>query len=172
MKRKKTKKIKENAAEKAFIEQQAARIEELREENRRLSEIISDYRAREKEIASALEFARKKGEEYVALAKVKYAFECDRITKFKTKLEKFRSKEELVRGYDNGYKELKEWRDELERAIAGDFGSAMRDYVDEKERLSDEHVPDYGAIADSVKSDLTKVSQITEYELKELLEQI
>lgn len=172
MKTKKAKKRKENTAEKVIIEQQSARIDELREENRELSKIVAEYRAREKEIASALEFARKKGEEYVALAKVKYALECDRITKFRTKLEKFRSKEELVRGYDNGYKEIREWRDELERAIAGEFGSAMRDYIDEKDRLDDEHTPDYGAIADSVRSDLTKVSQITESELRELLEQI
>ena len=45
------------------------------------------------------------------------------------------TKEELMRGYDEAYAELKEWQSELEQAIARDFGSPMRDYLGERKRL-------------------------------------
>lgn len=168
-KRKETAKRNED---KLLIEQQRERIEELREQNRELGGIVNEYRSREKEITDALEFAKKKSEEYVAIAKVKFALECERLNVFRTKLEKFRSKEELLRAYDDAYGEIREWRDDLEKSISGDYGSAMKDYVEEKERLKDDHSLDYGAIARSECSELNETNKISEEELRELLDQI
>lgn len=155
-----------------LIKQQAERIDELREENRALELSLESYRNREKEIVATLEFAKKKGEEYVAMVRVKYALECDRLARFRTKLKAYRTKEELIKGYDDAYGQLKEWQNELEQAIAKDFGNPMRDYLGERKRLNDEPALNYGAIIGEGTTDLENATQISEEELKELLEQI
>ncbi len=155
-----------------LIKQQAERIEELREENRALELSLESYRNREKEIVATLEFAKKKGEEYVAMVRVKYALECDRLARFRTKLKAYRTKEELIKGYDDAYGQLKEWQNELEQAIAKDFGNPMKDYLGERKRLNDEPALNYGAIIGEGTTDLENATQISEEELKELLEQI
>lgn len=172
MKTKRALKKKQKQEENLLIRQQAERIEELREENRNLEQSLESYRKREKEIVSTLEFAKKKSDEYVAMVRVKYALECDRISRFRAKLKAYRTKEELMRGYDEAYAELKEWQNELEQAIARDFGSPMRDYLGERKRLDDDPSLDYGAIIETERTDLENASQITESELKELLEQL
>ena len=155
-----------------LIKQQAERIEELREENRALEQSLETYRNREKEIVGTLEFAKKKSDEYVAMVRVRYALECDRLARFRTKLKAYRTKEELIKGYDDAYGQLKEWQNDLEQAIARDFGNPIRDYLGERKRLSDEPGLNYGAIIDNESVDLDNASQISEEELKELLEQL
>jgi predicted RNase H-like nuclease (RuvC/YqgF family) len=155
-----------------LIKKQCERIEELRSENSALTKSVEDYRKREKEIADTLDFARKKSEEYVAMARVKYALECERVKRFREKLEKFRSRDELIAGYDNAFSELRELQEEMERAIAEDLGGAMTDYLSERKRINDDPRLDYGAIIDSAETDLEASNKISEDDLKDLLEQL
>ena len=70
-------------ANNALIKQQSERIKELREEVRALEKTVESYRSREREITQTLDFARKKGEEYVSSIRIKYALECERIRRFR-----------------------------------------------------------------------------------------
>lgn len=171
MKKKNAEKFEKEAYER-LLKTQSDRIEELRKENAELNAAVSSFHAREKEIADALTFAKQKGEEYVSLIRVKYALECDRIRKYREKLEKYRSREELIRGYDDAFRELRAWQDELENALIEGAGEEMRDYEREKERLKDEPQLRYGEIAEREKTNLMTAEKISEEELKELLEQL
>ena len=168
--RKREKTVKENYER--LLHAQSERLEELRKENAELQNKISGYAAREKEITDALVFAKQKGEEYVSLVRVKYALECDRIRRYREKLEKYRSREELLKGYDDAFRELKEWQNDLEKALTGECGAELQDYLSEKERLSDEPQLRYGEIVDKETTDLLTADKISEEELKELLEQL
>ena len=158
--------------EKELIKKQAERIEELRAENRNLEEALAEYRRREKEIVDALAFAKKQGDEYVSLVRVKYALECDRLKRFREKLRFFGSREELIKGYDNAFRELREWQNDLEKTIAEDFGEAMNDYLEERKRLGDEPNLNYASIATQSENPLADADEISDDDLKELLDQI
>lgn len=171
MKRKNTDLTEKNAYER-LIKTQSERIDELRKQNAELEKALSSYRSREKEIADALALAKQKGDEYVSLVRMKYAMECDRIGRYREKLEKYRSREELINAYDDAFRELREWQNDLEKSLTGEFGAEMHDYLSEKERLQDAPRLRYGEIIEKEKTDLMTADRITEDELRELLEQL
>ena len=159
-------------ANNALIKQQSERIKELREEVRALEKTVESYRSREREITQTLDFARKKGEEYVSSIRIKYALECERIRRFREKLEKYRNKDELIIAHENAFSELKKIQIDLEKTMADDLGCAINDYLTERNRLNDEPHLNYGAIVSDNESLLSDVDKISEEDLRELLEQI
>lgn len=169
MKLKKNKKIVENANE-VLIKQQNARIAELKEEVKKLESALTIYREKEKDIIATLDFARKKGEEYLNTIRVKYALECERVSSMRKKLEKFRSKEALIESYDNAYSELKKWQIDMENTISADLGAPMSDYLSERKRLDDEPSLNYDAIISS--DDYSNMDKISEEDLIDLLNQL
>ena len=154
-----------------LIKKQSDRIRELREENQALTAKLDAYRDREHDLIQTLDFARKKSEEYLASVRLQYAVECDRIGKFREKLNKYRSKEELVRAYDTTYRELREWQADLEKSMLTDLGAPMSDYLAERERLGDAS-PLPSQVPTPVRSDLYATDKITDEELEDLLDQI
>ena len=156
-----------------LLKQQAERISELKSENETLNNALEKYREREREVVDAVEFARKKGDEYVTMIRIKYALECERIKRFKERLEKFRSREELLKCYDTAYGELNAWIDEMEKNMANDFGNAMSDYLSEKRRLKEEPSVEYASLIGSDgKDELTDLGKLSEEDLRDLLEQL
>lgn len=150
---------------------QADRLEELRAQNAKLQQELDEYKKRERQIEEALTFAKKAGDEYVALVKVKYALECERIERFRKNLERYRDKEQLLKAFDNDYEELRRLQTELEKSMNKGFGSVTDDYYEEKERLHDDNSVDYGDIIDG-NEDLLHADKISDEDLKELLEQL
>ena len=169
---KQLKPIKQTEYDAQIIKQQAERISELKTEIDVLEKALEVYRKRERDVVDTVDFARKKGDEYVAMIKIKYALECERIRRFKERLEKFRTRDELIRCYDTAFGELNAWLDEMERTIANDFGSAMTDYISERKRLNTEPELDYTEITKRLKTDLSEAGQLSEEDLKDLLDQL
>lgn len=171
MKKKKSEQSEKNAYER-LLKTQSDRIDELRKQNADLEQTLLAYRLREKEIADTLAFAKQKGEEYLSIIRMKYALECDRIDRFREKLDKYRSREELLKGYDDSFRELKAWQNDLEKALTDESGAELHVYREERERLGDDPQLRYGEIVQKEKTDLLTADRITEEELKELLEQL
>lgn len=167
------KKVKPADGNALLLKQQAERIAELKAENETLNNVLEKYREREREVVDTVEFARKKGDEYVAMIKIKYALECERIKRFKERLEKFRSREELLKCYDTAYGELNVWIEDMEKTMANDFGNAMSDYLSEKRRLKEGPDVEYvSLLGNDGKENFTDLGKLSEEDLRDLLEQL
>lgn len=148
-----------------IVQKQAERIETLRAENDALRREINAYREKEEEIMKTLAFARKTGEEYVSLIKMQYAMESDRIERFRKNLQKYRNRDELLRAYDDSFRELKEMQEELERSAGKGLGSVLKDYFEERERLEERP-------SAPKKTDLSHADKISDDDLRDLLDQL
>ena len=156
----------------ALIKRQAERIDELRKENGDLSARLEEYEKREKEISDTVLFAKKRQEEYLNDLRIRYALENERLRRFCEKMECYKSREELLRAYDESFSAVKKAREELDRVLKEDLGSGASDYLSERRRLdANEKIP-FATAESIVRSDLSKVSALTEEELQELLDQI
>lgn len=166
----KTKKKIEKTDWEQVAKKQNDKIEDLRKENDRLEKEVRAYREKEAEIMKTLAFARKTGEEYVTLIKMQYAMESDRIGRFRQKLQKYRNREDLLRAYDDSFRELKGMQEELARSAEKGLGSVLKDYYEEKERIGD-NVPDE-SLEPIRKTDLSHADKITDEDLRDLLDQL
>ncbi len=155
-----------------LIKKQAERIEQLRIENDELRKKIEEYRQKEQEIADTLVFAKKRQEEYLTELRVRYALENERLRRFCEKMNSYRSREELLKAYDDSFASLQEARQELENIIENDLGQGANDYLSERKRLGDTSEIPFTTAENIVRSDLDKVTSLTEEELRELLEQL
>ena len=171
MRLKKTKK-KEPCPQDILIKKQAERIEELRKENGDLTAKLEEYRKSEKEIADAVLFAKARQDEYLRDLRVRYALENERLKRFCEKMDCYKSREELLRAYDDSFSAVKKAREELERILKEDLGAGTADYLSERRRLNDNDDIPFPTAESVVRSDLNKVSSLTEEELQELLDQI
>lgn len=153
------------------VKKQAERIDELRRENDSLTARLEEYRRHEKEISDVVVFAKKKQEEYLADLRVRYALENERLRRFCETMECYKSKDALMKAYDESFGAVKKAREELERILREDLGEGAEEYLSEKRRLRD---PDLPFITEErmARSDLSKASALTEEELQELLDQI
>lgn len=155
-----------------LVKRQAERINELRRENDELTRELEEFRKREKEITDTVVFAKQRQEEYLSDLRVRYALENERLRRFCQTMDCYKSREELLHAYDDSFSAVKKAREELERVLKEDLGAGMSDYLSERERLSDDSKPAFITKENIVRSDLTKVSALTEEELQELLDQI
>lgn len=155
-----------------LIRKQAERIEELRKENEGLNAKLEEYRRHEKEISDVVVFAKKRQEEYLADLRVRYALENERLRRFCRTMDCYKSREELLKAYDDSFLAVKTAREELERILREDLGAGTGEYLEERERLRDDSEMPFITKENVVRSDLSKVSSLTEEELQELLDQI
>ena len=155
-----------------LIKKQADRIEELRKENGLLSVKLDEYGKREKEISETVLFAKARQDEYLSDLKIRYALENERLRRFCEKMDCYKSREELMRAYDDSFSAVKKAREELERILKEDLGAGTADYLSERRRLNDNDDIPFPTAESVVRSDLNKVSSLTEEELQELLDQI
>ena len=84
----------------------------------------------------------------------------------------YKSREELLKAYDDSFLAVKTAREELERILREDLGAGTGEYLEERERLRDDSEMPFITKENVVRSDLSKVSSLTEEELQELLDQI
>ena len=77
-----------------------------------------------------------------------------------------------MRAYDDSFSAVKKAREELERILKEDLGAGTADYLSERRRLNDNDDIPFPTAESVVRSDLNKVSSLTEEELQELLDQI
>ena len=171
MRLKRTKK-KESCPQDILIKRQAERIEELRKQNGELTAKLEEYRKSEKEITDAVLFAKAKQDEYLSDLRVRYALENERLRRFCEKMDCYKSREELLRAYDDSFSAVKKAREELDRVLKEDLGAGTADYLSERKRLGLKDEAPFITTESMVRSDLNKVSALTEEELQELLDQI
>ncbi len=155
-----------------LIKKQADRIEELRKENCLLSAKLEEYGKREKEISETVLFAKARQDEYLSDLRIRYALENERLRRFCEKMDCYKSREELMRAYDDSFSAVKKAREELERVLKEDLGTGTADYLSERKRLNDKENMPFPTAESLVRSDLNKVNSLTEEELQELLDQI
>lgn len=155
-----------------LIKKQADRIEELRKENCLLSAKLEEYGKREKEISETVLFAKARQDEYLSDLRIRYALENERLRRFCEKMDCYKSREELMRAYDDSFSAVKKAREELERVLKEDLGTGTADYLSERKRLNDKENMPFLTAESLVRSDLNKVNSLTEEELQELLDQI
>lgn len=152
-----------------LVKKQAERIEELRKENSELVKQLEEYRNKEREISETVVFAKRKQEEYLADLRIRYALENERLKKFCEAMECYKSRDELLKAYDQSFSAVKKAREELSTVLQEELGTGASIYLAEKKRIGDDETPFSPEIK---RSDLNKVSAITEEELQELLDQI
>ncbi|MBR1747222.1 MAG: hypothetical protein IJ735_03290 [Clostridia bacterium] len=177
MKKLRKKKASPVADPSVLVKEQAARIAELKQENASLVKRLDEYVAREKELADTIAFAKKKCDEWVSNAKIKYALECERLKTFRAKWLSAAKDGYLKYGVEKTDQILQECRAELEKAFADDLG--VTDYLFERDRISAEPTLDYRAIiSDEVKKSPStsdqrrKIEELSESDLAELLKQL
>ena len=166
------KKKEEVNAQEILIKKQAERIEQLRAENQALTIDLEKYRKREKEISDTLVFAKKRQDEYLADLRVRYALENERLRRFCEKMDCYKSREELLKAYDESFAAVKKAREELNRVLKEDLGAGASDFLSERKRLGDDTDLPFMPTEDIVRSDLSTVKSLTEEELQELLDQL
>ena len=164
-----------NAQIDTLSSEKTARINELKAENAKIMQELDAYRAREKEIAETLTFARKKSDEFIAEAKVKYALECERLKIYRKKWE-CASENGGENGISRSFKKtadiLRECQLELETMLASDLGEDFAAYLAERNRINGDPTLDYAAIAPTLSNADNFPDMLTEEEIEELLRQL
>ena len=163
------KKTVEASGNDVLVKKQAERIEQLRKENAVLTAKLEEYRQKEREISDAVVFAKQKQDEFLTDLKVRYALENERLRRFCSTMECYKSREELLSAYDRSFSEVKKAREELTRILNEDLGAGASDYLAERRRLGEEVFP---TKEKTVRRDLSEVDSLTEEELQELLDQL
>lgn len=157
-----------------LIKNQAERIAELKKENAELLQNLESCRAKENEIADTLSFTKRKQEEILNEAKIKYALECERIKSFRKKWTDAAKEGILRANYALTEKTLRECQLEMEEALSMKIGDAGKSYVEERDRLDDDPGLNYSAFLPETSSEKFpgEIEELSEKELGELLEQL
>ncbi len=138
-----------------IMKEQALRIVELKQEVNDLAIELEKYRRKEMEITQLLAYSKKKSEEIVQEAKIKYALECQRLRLYRNKWMRYIKDKnkagKLAEDIERTNRVLKECQIQLEDMLYTDLGiniNVADSYICERERIDDEPSLNYQAIID------------------------